>query len=493
MSPARPDSGAALHAEAHAWATEWSQRWFAGPNGADRLRFDETDAGWATHVEAYLILLELAAATLGNRPRRRPTARGWLKARGYDRALRALALRRLSAQRPPHRPAALIIEIPTPSMSAPALAVAAAAPGAVTVAIADPRVARQGDGAASLVPLVLPWREERLAVHAASRKLATAWSAFTARPPEMRLRNHDVTAAAIALLAPLVGRSMPYLAAERIAIERLLDTQRPRAVAVASDQHRIGRLVVAAAHARGIQSVVLQHGLPQSEVGFLPVVADVVATWSEGSAAWFADHGTDPARLVVTGNPRLDRRRPAPMPGASTPHVLLALSPTAVSTNASLVRDATAATAARPDTRLTIKLHPGQSDWSFVAPLVAAARLGDRVAVRRHEPLAPLLEAATVVVVHRSSVAVEALAMDRPVVVHRAGDEPTTADLELKELGLAVTDDVSELVTTLARLSHPDAAADYLTSRRAAIERVTGPLDGGSAERIVRLLLAGAQ
>lgn len=494
MPPGRSDGDAAVHAEAHAWATEWAQRWFLGPDGTDRFTLDGTDAGWATHVEAYLILFDVGASLLGIEARSRFSARRWLKARGYDRALRAAALRRLPRPVPARHPIGIVVEIPTPSMTEPARAVAAAAGSQAAVAVADPRAARGLAGPGRpVLPLVLPWADERRVVAAATRSLRDSWADLVARPPRIRLRERDVTGEVLAGLSPLVRRSMPYLAAERLAVERFIEATQAEAVAIASDQHRLGRLVAAAARRRGVRSVVLQHGLPQSPIGYLPVVADAVAAWSAASAAWFVDRGTDPARIVVTGNPRLDGGSRVSAPRSRGARVLLALSPTAPATNAALVRDVLAATARMTDAELTVKLHPGQSDWSFVASLVREAGLGRRVSVRRHEALAPLLAAATVVVVHRSSVAVEALAMGRPVIVHRAGEEPTTADLELAELHLAVTDDVAGLIEAAGRLSASDAAATYLAARAEAIEHVAGPLDGGGAERIVRLLLAGAQ
>lgn len=489
MPLARADPASAPYAQAHAWATHWSQRWFLDPDGEDRLRLGDIHAGWETHVEAFLTLLDLASERLGAPLSRRPSARRWLKGRGYDRLLRATALRRLAPVQAIRRRIAVIVEIPTPSMSEPAAAVAAAAGVDASIAIADPRAARMVQGAGHRpTALVLPWGEERTIARAAATQLAEAWSDLAARPPPIQLDDRDVSDAVLARLRPLVLRSMPYLAVEAVAIGQYLDAVRPDGVAIASDQHRIGRLTVAAARQRGIRSIVLQHGLPQSTVGYLPVVADAVATWSPASASWFVAHGTDPTRIAVTGNPRLDRRTSTFNGDRGAVHVLLALSPTAVATNAALVHAVVAATIALQGARLTIKLHPGQSDWSFVDPIVHGAGIGDRVVVRRHEPLEPLLRTASVVVVHRSTVAVEALVAGRPVVVHRVGDEPTTADLELASLALPVTDDVPALTTVLSELSNRTAADAYLADRRPAIEWVAGPMDGRSAQRIVEML-----
>ena len=491
MSRPAPDASVLHHAEARAWATHWAQRWFVGPDGRDRFRVGTTDAGWATHVEAYLLLLDVAGAT----SRRRltlPAPAGWLKAHGFDRAIRAGLLRRVTDA--PLAPAsvAVVAEIPTPSMLGPATRVARAAHPGVAVAVADPRAARRlrREGLAPHA-LTVARAEERRLLTGARTGLGAAWDALRAAPPEMPLGDRDLAHAALERLGPLVRRSMPYLAPETAAIERFLDATAPAGVAIASDQHRIGRLVVAAARARGIRSVVLQHGLPQSRIGYLPVVADAVAAWSPASRDWFVDGGTAPDRVVVTGNPRADAlATTSPVPSGPQ-HVVLALSPTAQTTNELLVRDVVASLDALPGARLTIKLHPGQGDWSFVGGIVRGANDPGRVAVLRHEPLYPLLASASVVVVHRSSVAVEAMVARRPVIVHRAGGEPTTADLELADLDLRVTERALDLAAAVDELSRSVAADAYLAARATQLERIAGPLDGRSTERIVTLVRDG--
>jgi len=491
VPPPKPEADAALHAQALAWATQWAQRWFLDDRGRDRLQIGHIDAGWATHVEAYLILRDLAYEQLGVRRRRLlPPPALWLKAHGYDRGLRSALLRWVRVA-PARRPAAVaaIVEIPTPSMLEPADLVIGAAGLDGAIAAADPRAANRllADGHRPH-PLVVPWREERRLVRDAGRGLAAAWRELVSLPPDIPFGDRNLAALALRRLAPLARRSMPFLAAEAAAVERFLDSVRPSGLAVASDQHRIGRIAIAAARRHGIRSVVLQHGLPQARIGYLPVVADVVATWSVASQEWFAEAGTPRDSLVVTGNPRVDAlaAQPAAMPDA--PHLLLALSPAAMSTNEALVRDVVASLDHVPGARLTVKLHPGQGDWSFVDDIVRRASDPGRVTVRRDEPLYGLLASASVVVVHRSSVAVEALVAHRPVIVHRAGTEPTTADLELAELSLVVTETPQQLAAAAQELGQPDAADRYLSDRGAAIDRIAGPLDGQSAARIVDLL-----
>jgi hypothetical protein len=498
VSDPRP---AVTHEGARRWATHWCQRWFLDREGRDRIRLDGgIDAGWATHVEAFLILERLALEARGEAQPPDRSVASRVKAAGFDRWARA-ALLRLAGRGPRERGemvggAALIVEIPTPSMLDPAAIVARELPvGRRHVAAADPRALRRLRATGlEAVALLLPWREERRALAAARPLTAAALESIAADPPVMELDGRDLAAHAVAALRRSLGRSIPWLAPESRALARFLERVRPTAVAIASDQHRIGRLTVMHGRRLGLQVVVLQHGLPQSEIGYLPVVADRVAAWSPESAAWFADRGTDPARLVVTGNPRLDAVGPgraAETPASSDRRVLLALSPASVQLNAAIAELALDL-AAGGRTSLKIKLHPGHRDWGFVTEAVRARGLADRVLIVHHDPLPPLLEWADLMLVHRSTVAVEALAAGVPVIAVEADPgQPSMARLELEPLRLPTAVSRSSLADLVEQLAQPAARRAYLDERSEQIERFVGPHDGRSAARIADLLLGG--
>jgi len=247
--------------------------------------------------------------------------------------------------------------------------------------------------------------------------------------------------------------------------------------------------------------VVLQHGLPQARIGLLPVMARTVAAWSDASRDWFIAHGTAPAAVTITGNPRLDEfwngtagGTAAPVAGVSglvgRPRVLLALSPGDPTVNAAVLHLALDGLASLPGACMVAKLHPGQGDWGFVKGILAGHPAGRRTRVLRREPLYPLLGWADVTLLHRSTVAVESLAAGTPVGLLGTTDAPGGADLELADLRLPHAgggDSVADLITSLG--SSPEG---YFSDRSAALRRIVGPLDGRSSERVAELLLRGS-
>jgi hypothetical protein len=283
-------------------------------------------------------------------------------------------------------------------------------------------------------------------------------------------------------------------------LERVFGLVKPKRIVVATDQHRIGRLAVTASHAPA-NVVVLQHGLPQTPIAFLPLVADRICVWSEGARSWFVRHGTPSDRIVALGNPRMDdlarldrdvmRQRIDAQHGFDLPrHLLVALSPLDTETNLAVLEITLRAARADQGLAVIVKLHPGRGEERLVRKAVREASLGERVKILQREPLVPLLLWADAVCLFRSTVGLESAMARTPVIVAEVG--PTSiADDELVTLDLPRASEASSLVGFLAGISRPGAADAYFAERHAVIERMAGPSDGASARRIASYLLSG--
>jgi hypothetical protein len=469
------------------WATDRADDWYL-TSGTDRLAFDGLCPGRHVRVDAFNIFFSIALRAAGlASDLDQPGMRGWLKQRGLDRAARAWALRGLTVARArkDHADVVVLSEHATPSTL---LAPSAITQGWTSVSLAalaaDPRALRfwrsRGLSARALVTSV---PTERRLLASARGQFREVWRRFEAEPPSVTLDGVDVSKAALESLRRQLTQSVPWLIVERDAVREALDQLRPAVLLLASDQHRIASIVVDESRVRGIRTVVMQHGLPQHDVGYIPVNADRVMTWSQQSTNWFVARGTRPSILTVTGNPAMDRpwvEHNQTVRSRSDRAVVLALTPATRTTNAGVVAMALDALALLPDARLVVKLHPGDGDWQYVRLQVEEHVARDRVQVAHKQPLGPLLLEATVTWLHRSSVALESLAVGVPVIV-TAQAAPSTADLELRELHLPVATSAADL----ARLSEavfddPERSA-YFTQR--PVESFTGPLDGRATER----------
>ena len=482
----------------------WARSWFADADGVDRLSIDGIPCGSALHVEVAHVVGDAVSDHLGRSGGGvgRPGLRS-LKRSGRDRAARAwmsrlLALGGRVSGSPSVDGVSIVSELATPSTFDGLAAVAMAMPTPPAVAAADPRAIRRWRAAGiEPSPLVLGLMAERRTLRAAGRAATDRWEQVMRDPRPLVVDGVDLTAVALEAVRPLVRRSLPWLVVESAAIREHLEGARPHTVLLATDQHRIGRLTVHRARQLAIRSVVLQHGLPQSTLGYLPLAADRMAVWSEGSADWFAARGVGRQAMTVVGNPRLDwiatatddRAAVSGSDGASRgPRILLAMSVDPVESNRVVVDTTVDALRRLPAASLTIKLHPGGSDWTeALRSDTWDAAVRDRITVLDREPIEPLLADTDVVVAHRSTVVGEALAAGRPVVIV-ATDEPSIADAELSDLDLAVARDGEGLAVRIEQLSDGRAAAAYLAARRDGIVRHMGPIDGRSAARAAALV-----
>ena len=478
------------------------------------MAFDGIAVGETMRIEVFDSLLDLTRRAGGDSDAPGHGIFRALKRRGFDRAARAWSLRAMvrfhgrsgpPIPRPGSRRAEILFvsELSTPSTLEPSmLAARSLPPGSFMVACADPRSHRawvkMGQRPHALM-LSVP--EERRVLASATSSAREAWRAFNADPPAFTFRGLDVSRDVLRALGPLVVRSAPWLAVERRALERTVELVAPSCVVVASDQHRIGRLTATLRAHGGWRLVVLQHGLPQDAIGYVPVVADVVAVWSPASTQWFVSHGTDPARLVETGNPRLDPlvRSNRMLVGAAAatelglagrPRLLLALSGLSSEASAAATRLVVDALRRMPEATLVIKLHPGGGNWLPVRRIVDGidATTKSRVRILDRVRLDAMLSWADLVLVHRSSVAVEALAAGTPVAVADVGGQ-SIADLELAGLDLPRVTSGSDLAATAGDLMEEAARLRYMSARGRQLELVAGTLDGRSSDRVASLLL----
>lgn len=485
---------------ARRWAEHVAQSWFA--NG-EPLLVGGIDIGWPLHIEAFNALVGIAVDPDGRRPTR--SLKDILKGGGRDRAVRAHAMRvtRRGGDEAA-RPAStlFVTEVPTPSMMEPSiLAASALHTDEVAVACADHRAIRRWrTHGYRPQALITSFRDERLLLRDARADAQRAWRRYLGEGHRFELNGRDMTAATVSALEPIVLRSAPWLVVEMAALRRVIDAVHPRSIAVASDQHRIGRLVRLVAAEGSSQVVVLQHGLPRTAIAYLPVVADTVCVWSESVRRWFVENGTSAARLCVVGNPRLDathtserevvrediRRRHRLSGGVN---LLIPLSPMDGETNRAIIDIALDALAREPSLVAIVKLHPGYGRDRQTERRIRGARLGGRVRILRHESLSPLLLWAHGVFLHRSSVGQEALAAGTPVAIPDLAD--SMGDDELRDARLPRLRSGYLLSQWAREIATANGTSQYFSSRHDVLDAITGPRDGRAAERIATVLRSG--
>ena len=302
----------------------------------------------------------------------------------------------------------LVGEIPTPSMLGSLLLLPA---DRSTVVACDPRVAviaaRQGHHVSALWP---PGRQRNPGstkgiVERARRLVATA-----------ELGGLEAS------VERLVRRSLPGHIRALEAFRHKLSDLQPQFVVMASDQHKYGVLSVWAAEDAGISTMVIQHGLPVHPIGYLPVRATIVACMGSSSRSWFQDRGTPPARLSVTGSPRMPTLEAFRIPPGPVSRLLVALNPGKHLYQRQMLDACVHLASVMPELTITIRPHPGDRRLDGCPEGEALSLLGIPVPASQFRvdgtaQLSGQLATNEVLMVHDSTVGVEALLAGTPVVV----------------------------------------------------------------------------
>src|SRR5204863_2378948 len=89
----------------------------------------------------------------------------------------------------------------------------------------------------------------------------------------------------------------------------VFDSIGPKVVVCAATQPTGGAALVVAARARGVGSLLLQHGMSGSNS--VPLLADAMLMWGSSSVEIMAALGLPRAKLLTVGSPRHDSMRPS--------------------------------------------------------------------------------------------------------------------------------------------------------------------------------------
>lgn len=271
----------------------------------------------------------------------------------------------------------------------------------------------------------------------------------------------------------------------------LLRKAAPKLLVIGNDRFVTGQLLVVAAHEQGCRVLCVQDGMAADVPGWWLRRADFTAA----NGVFFRDllvrQGADPASVTVTGQPRydtllrdarqLDRATARTNLGVAgdLPVVLFALQDTHDERYVSAVMNALMSI---PNVRVVIRPHPWHPGDAFRDLESAYAT---RISVARDCRLLDCLLAADVVVSQFSTLLVEAVVLGTPGIAISLSGSPDPIDLAKQRI-VAGARDLDTFVAAVRRILtggfDPSAA-------RAEAERLIGPVDGLSSDRVVQLIV----
>ncbi len=342
---------------------------------------------------------------------------------------------------------------------------------------------------------------------------ASAWQAIDRAlkaHPSLTFDGVNVAEAARMRFESIFRSEIPALRPWADAFERFFKSRRVNAALLDEDVTVLHRLFVQVAALHRVPSCVVQHAITGHRRGFAPSQSTAIAAWGEVSRNQMVGWGIPAERIHLTGCASLKKpvasgrqqRRAKTLASLRLPegHKMALFAPCRLRTaehgflcvkmsreqNAHFLRSVVVAMGRFPETSLVIKLHPGENEAYAMSLLRQEPALDlSRVRMVLNHDLHALLEAADVLVSMSSTVSIEAMAQDIPIV-----------DLNLFEMvayvpygdcdAVAAVRTQEELERAIGRsLSDPDARRE---ERKKFVEAYCGPAEGDPADRVRTLL-----
>lgn len=257
----------------------------------------------------------------------------------------------------------------------------------------------------------------------------------------------------------------------------------------------LGRLWIRMGRRHGVPSLHVPHSLILGQTEHRTIDSDAAALQGEISRELLVKAGTPPEKLHVVGSPKHDALCCRAFKDLELKALLgcprgvrlvtLATNPISDELNDQLILAVIAACKARPDVFLALKLHPLESGALHRRRVDEAALA--QAAVIKHIDLYALLHASVVVVVYYSTVALDAMLLDRPVITANFSGGADRYPYAASGAAAGARSPAEVTATLSEWLARPDA--DPLReARRAFVQRYFYKTDGQAARRTAELI-----
>lgn len=200
-----------------------------------------------------------------------------------------------------------------------------------------------------------------------------------------------------------------------------------------SDSHAISRLVCEVARKYNILTYVLQHG-SIGELAFTPVYADYFLAWGKQAEDYLISKGEPEDKIVIVGNVKYEAskfgaensEKPFKME-----NILWTINNVADDINRNLFRILENIMDENKNAKLTLKLHPGESNKEWFQNLVNRSLYSRRITIcdRTYDTL-KLIEESDLVVITQSTTGLEAMMLKRPVCLYKDSRIPNIIPYE---------------------------------------------------------------
>jgi hypothetical protein len=253
-----------------------------------------------------------------------------------------------------------------------------------------------------------------------------------------------------------------------------------------------------------IPTLVIQHGVTGHPMGYVPVTSDKMAVWGEIAKNWLVNHGVNSDKLVITGNPKFDdlsRKEIDPKKStiydelkldskkgvfvfATQPPLVGFISRETEKANELVFRALLKAMEEFPDKQLVVKLHP-IDDGKLVRRIAGEQKAKMNIVITKNVNLYDLLRVSDLLITIDSTVALEAMLLNKPVVLINL-DKRSNIYLER---GAAIgVEEAQNIVPTIKEILFGTAEKALEKERKKFVYDCAYKQDGQASKRILDLI-----
>jgi len=305
------------------------------------------------------------------------------------------------------------------------------------------------------------------------------------------------------------------------ASKNLIDAEQPTVVVMHDEYGALQISLINASRIKGIPCVSIQHGLVSEEQisyvheqehitgerrELLFPIPDIMCSWSESSRQNLIEIAKFPQSVpVVTGDPRVDYL-PAALKKFDRRNIIQKLG---IPEDKKIITFATENLPSEeeklvvaksifrvvreiPECHLVIKMHPNEIDVGIYERLATAAGMKG-YSILRNINLYELLYASDLVILSYSTVVVEAMRMQKPVISLDLMSLHESVSF-IKSRVAIVVNNADDLLTSIQKcLALGPDVQEIVNKAKSFAEQQLGALDGRASERIVSVIMEASQ
>ncbi len=263
----------------------------------------------------------------------------------------------------------------------------------------------------------------------------------------------------------------------------------PKYFVVATDSHKLGRLVARLGSTSNWTTTVVQHGMPGLQFAYVPVYADRIAVWGDESARWFEERGVPRSKIFISGNPRYDSYKAAFCNEDGRPSKIIVIGTTAAEDNLSMTK-MVAAAASDFDLKIFFKPHPSHGQLSYLNSAGTDKYEGITI-LPADKPMQDIVKPCDIVVLTNSSAGVDALILGGQLIVARLpGNRAKASYHKLGSLikWAACADEMKRVISEYLCAGADKQAA--VQGIKEYLHSTLGDLQGNSTRRLAEFIIS---